>query len=207
MTKEETVKIITLITMAYPAVEKFTDETIVNMTEIWSKFFVDDPYNLVETAVQYHISTQKWVPTIAEIRQRMARLRRPDLIPPEEAWKAVIDYLYAESDLFGDMTDVFPPIIAEVIKTITVPTLKRNSGGKDKLMFMDLYEPAYNKELEMAVLPKALRTSIETAENATGGEAKRQIAYIRRVRKDKESEENERIYKKYRKFTELVGGS
>ena len=84
MTEHETIKVVTLIVMSYPSSEKFKDETsLKGMVAVWKTIFKDDNAQLVEMAVQKHISVNKWPPSIAEIREQMVNLTRPDIVPPD----------------------------------------------------------------------------------------------------------------------------
>ena len=90
MTREETIKVIGIITTAYPNFDKFRDEKhIRSMVAIWADMFSEDDAGLVALAVKEHISTSKWPPSIAEIREIMTRIAHPDIIPPDEAWEVV----------------------------------------------------------------------------------------------------------------------
>ena len=110
MTESETIKVVTIIVMSYPSSEKFKDETTLKgMVAVWKNIFKDDDAKLVEFAVQKHISVNKWPPSIAEIREQMVKLQRPDIIPPDVAWTAVSDLLYAESEFFsGNLYNILP---------------------------------------------------------------------------------------------------
>ncbi len=198
MTESETVKIIAMLYMAYPAVNKLSDEAIKDMTGIWYKFFENDSYNLVEVAVQRHISTNKWLPSIAEIREQMAKIMRPDLIPPDVAWSVVKDYIYLR-----DCYVKLPPLIAKVIETIGTSTLKEQHGGHDKQMFMDLYTPAYERELEKAKLPKALSTRIAKSDEAFGGDALKAIAQVSEAREKERKMYEETFRRHYASLEEL----
>lgn len=198
MTESETVKIIAMLYMAYPAVNKLSDEAIKDMTGIWYKFFENDSYNLVEVAVQRHISTNKWLPSIAEIREQMAKIMRPDLIPPDVAWSVVKDYIYLR-----DCYVKLPPLIAKVIETIGTSTLKEQHGGHDKQMFMDLYTPAYERELEKAKLPKALSTRLAKSDEVFGGDALKAIAQVSEAREKERKMYEETFRRHYASLEEL----
>jgi len=196
MTKTETIQIITAIKLAYPTfMEKIEDDTFTSMVEFWYKYFENDSYRLVEIALQKHISTNKWAPSIAEIREQMAKLMHPDLIPPDVAWSVVKDYIYLR-----DCYVKLPPLIAKVIETIGTSTLKEQHGGHDKQMFMDLYTPAYERELEKAKMPKALSARIAKSDEAFGGDALKAIASISEA-KEKERKRIDEIY--YRHYAGL----
>lgn len=171
MTEKETVKIITLIVMSYPAVEKLKDEnTLKGMIAVWKNIFKDDDARTVEIAVQKHIAVNKWPPSIAEVREQMAMLLHPEIIPPDIAWAAVSDLLEASNEFeHPDLYDKLPASIARVVETIGWSSLHElhkghyagNKDGMDRVAFMDLYKPVYARDMEQAMLPQALKTAMD----------------------------------------------
>lgn len=196
MTEQETIKVVTIIVMSYPSSEKFKDETTLKgMVAVWKNIFKDDDAKLVEFAVQKHISVNKWPPSIAEIREQMVKLQRPDIIPPDVAWTAVSDLLSAESEFFhGDLYRIMPEPIARVVETIGWSRLynlhcgsaRGNPDGLDRVAFMDLYKPLYQREIEKAMLPPKMRETYEKKQKELGGENLRLIEDARKRRQEKE---------------------
>lgn len=196
MTEQETIKIVTLIVMSYPSSEKFKDETsLKGMVAVWKTIFMDDDARLVEMAVQKHISTNKWPPSIAEVREQMINLTRPYIIPPDIAWAAISDLLHTK-DEFGhfDLYAELPEPVARVVETIGWSNLynlhcgrhRGNKDGMDRVAFMDLYKPAYEREREQAMLPERIRIICEKKRNKIAGESLRLIeqAHEERVKHD-----------------------
>lgn len=196
MTEQETIKVVTLIVMSYPSSEKFKDETsLKGMVAVWKTIFKDDNAQLVEMAVQKHISVNKWPPSIAEIREQMIDLVRPDIIPPDIAWSMVADVLYTETEFeHFDIDSVFPEPIARVVKTIGWHNLynlhcgsaRGNKDGMDRVAFMDLFKPAYEREREQAMLPERIRNVCERKRQEVGGENLKLIEEAHRKRLEKE---------------------
>ena len=200
MTESETIKVVTIIVMSYPSSEKFKDETTLKgMVAVWKNIFKDDDAKLVEFAVQKHISVNKWPPSIAEIREQMVKLQRPDIIPPDVAWTAVSDLLYAESEFFsGNLYNILPEQIARVVETIGWSRLynlhcgsaRGNPDGLDRVAFMDLYKPLYQREIEKAMLPPKMRETFEKKQKELGGENLQLIEDARKRRRDTEAHYN-----------------
>lgn len=196
MTEQETIKVVTIIVMSYPSSEKFKDETTLKgMVAVWKNIFKDDDAHLVEFAVQKHISVNKWPPSIAEIREQMVELQRPDIIPPDVAWTAVSDLLYAESEFFhGDLYSILPEQIARVVETIGWTKLynlhcgsaRGNHDGLDRVAFMDLYKPLYQREIEKAMLPPKMREAFEKKQKELGGKNLQLIDEARNRRQEKD---------------------
>lgn len=196
MTEQETIKVVTLIVMSYPSSEKFKDETsLKGMVAVWKTIFKDDNAQLVEMAVQKHISVNKWPPSIAEIREQMIELTRPDIIPPDIAWSMVADVLHTETE-YGhfNIHSTFPKPIARVVETIGWHNLynlhcgsaRGNKDGMDRVAFMDLYKPAYEREREQAMLPERIRNVCERKRQEVGGENLKMITDARQKRLEKE---------------------
>lgn len=181
MTEPETIKIVTLIVMSYPSSDKFKDETsLKGMVAVWKTIFKDDNAQLVEMAVQKHISVNKWPPSIAEIREQMINITRPDIIPPDIAWTAVKDLLRSKGEYEDfDLYSVLPDSIARVVETIGWSKLYtlhcnrygRNADGMDRIAFMELYKPAYERVREQAMLPQKIKNVCEKKWQKIGRES------------------------------------
>ena len=165
MKKAELLDIVTVIVMSYP--NHFKEESIPGMVTAWYALFKDDDKTAVELAVMKHIASNKWPPSIAEIRGAMAEMLHPELIPPDVAWTAVADVMHGV-DQWGYGRPTFPPLIERVVETIGWGHLKElsrgsyagNKDGLDRVAFMDLYKPAYERALQAATLPAALSATI-----------------------------------------------
>jgi hypothetical protein len=53
---------------------------------LWCKMLADVPYQTAEQALLYVLSTAKFFPTIAEIREAVVKITTPELPAPMEAW-------------------------------------------------------------------------------------------------------------------------
>ena len=165
MNKADLLDIVTVIVMSYP--DRFKEESIPGIVAAWYAFFKDDDKTAVELAVTKHIASNKWPPSIAEIRGAMAEILHPELIPPDVAWTAVADVMYGVG-AWGYNRPTFPPLIERVVETIGWGHLKELSRGSyagqkdglDRMAFIDLYKPAYERALQAATLPAALSATI-----------------------------------------------
>ena len=64
MTKQEALKLVAILEMAYPR-----QELRENTVEVYAQFLQDLDYKLASQVVQNHIRNERWFPTIAEIRE------------------------------------------------------------------------------------------------------------------------------------------
>lgn len=173
MTKKQTIELFAIFVAAYPNFDKFKDEDqVAGMVNVWANIFADDDAAIVGMAAKKHIATNKWPPSIAEIRDIMADITHPDLVPPDLAWSAVADLLYAHHS-YGprDLYAALPPLVARVVESISWHTLYElhrgsyagNRDGLDRVAFMDLYKPAYDRARAEACCPASLNANIQNA--------------------------------------------
>lgn len=192
MTQKETIKLIGIITMAYPNFDKFKDENhIRSMVAVWADIFSEDNAGLVGLAVKQHISTSKWPPSIAEIRELMTRIQHPDIIPPDEAWAVVAKYLSVAGEYcHRDYHRELPAAIAETIDAIGYGQLyamhvayargSASKAGLDRVAFLQAYEEKVERQRKQAMLPPALRERIEAVSAAQSDGSRRLIEGVNR---------------------------
>ena len=215
MTKKETISLFGILIAAYPNFDKFKDDTQVEgMVNMWASLFADDDSKIVGLAVKKHIMTSKWPPSIAEIREIMVDITHPDLIPPDQAWAAVSDLLYAVGEYNnGDAHRNLPPLIAQTVDAIGWHTLYQlyrgsyggNKDGMDRVAFMDLYRPAYERARQDACCSTSLLGTINTVKQqlTTGGVA--QLAAARTRREEKELEYDRLLHRHHERLLEDLG--
>ncbi len=173
MTKKQTIEMFTVLVAAYPNFDKFKDEEqVACMVNVWANIFADDAAAIVGMAAKKHIATSKWPPSIAEIRDIMTDITHPDIITPDLAWAAVSDLLCSVKDCWGcNFAALLPPLVARIVETIGWHTLRElhrgsyanNRDGMDRVAFMDLYKPAYERARAEAACPASLRRGINAA--------------------------------------------
>lgn len=71
MNRDEITKLLELAVAAYPNTKAFTDPKAT--VSIWEMAFADEPAEKVYKAMRFHINTQRFFPTIADIRKVMVR--------------------------------------------------------------------------------------------------------------------------------------
>lgn len=212
MTKKDTIGLFGILIAAYPNFDKFKDdEQIESMVNMWATMFADDDSTIVGLAVKKHIMTSKWPPSIAEIRELMADITHPDLIPPDQAWTVVSDLLtiYGEHSA-TNFELVAPPLIASVLKSIGWHTLWQlhrgsyggNKDGMDRVAFMDLYRPAYERARQAACCSPSLNKAIESTSRQLSAGALAQVERIHQRRLQQEKEWDDLIYNRTQRLIE-----
>lgn len=199
MTRNEVAALIKVIVTAYPNFDKFKSEkAIKEMVDIWTVLFADDDGALVGIAVKKHISISKWPPAIAQIREIMADLTNPDLIPPEDAWAAVSQLLYTEGEYcHTDIHNILPQAIADTVDEIGYSNLYAlhvastrgytNKAGLDRIAFIQSYDSKVQRARERAMLSPTLQTHIDQviASHSTG--ERKMLECVRARYEDKKS--------------------
>lgn len=204
MTRSDAAKLMGIIVLAYPNYDKFKDEKQVKATvDLWATMFSEDDAGIVGLAVKKHIATNKWPPSVAELRELMLEMTAPDLIAPDQAWLAVSDFIKLHGEhLYVEERDCLPPLIARAVESIGYHNLyEMNCGscrgskpGMARTAFMNLYEQLYERERNRAMTPGYVTQQIDiTAGRLSTGERAR-IEDIHQRRLEKEQRDHELWY-------------
>lgn len=172
MTKADAARLVAIVVTAYPNYDKFRDEQAVTATvNLWASMFTADDGRIVALALNKHIATSKWPPSVAELREIMLEIQRPDLIPPDKAWAAVSDLLHTAGEYnHGDLQSQLPPLVARAVETIGWGNLWEMHrsycvGGKpgmDRVAFVQQYGPMYEREKQRAMTPEGITAQIDS---------------------------------------------
>ncbi len=81
MKRNEAARLLTVIAAAYPNFEPDDDKV-----RIWAEMMADLEYETAATALQRHIATSRFAPTIAEIREQAVAAVTSSEITSAEAW-------------------------------------------------------------------------------------------------------------------------
>ena len=86
MTKADAARLVAIVVTAYPNFDKFKDAKAIEATvNLWAMMFEQDESGIVALAVKKHIATNKWPPSVAEIREIMLEIQHPELIEPDNS--------------------------------------------------------------------------------------------------------------------------
>ena len=171
MNKADAARLVAIVVTAYPNYDKFRDEQAVTATvNLWASMFAAGGGRIVALALNKHIATSKWPPSVAELREIMLEIQRPDLIPPDKAWAAVSDLLHTVGEYnHGDLQHQLPPLVARAVETIGWGNLWEMHrsycvGGKpgmDRVAFVQQYGPMYEREKQRAMTPEGITAQID----------------------------------------------
>lgn len=134
--------------------------------ELWYEMLKDLPYNMASQAIQHWIATEKWSPTIAEIRKTTASINFsiPDW---SEAWERVTRVIrkYGTWDYESAMKEL-DDLTATCVKRISYHRLCTTENiAVERATFRDIYEREKERRMTTAQLPERLRAITEQTLN------------------------------------------
>lgn len=162
MDKTETAKLLMLIRSSYP---KQADVlTNPEVAEVWYNALKDIDYEVAKLAVTKWLMTEKWMPTIADIRESCASIQSEDVMDWSEAWSIVNRAVrligpYREEEAMSRFDDV----TRETVQRIRYMTLCEMESSERDIMrahFRDIYNQIAARHKEQAQLPTRLKEMI-----------------------------------------------
>ena len=118
MTREETIKILSVLRGAYPAFYRdITKQEAESTIALWESMFDEEPYELVGAAVKAFISgdAKGFPPAIGQIKERIRLITTPEEMTEQEAWtyvsKALRNSTYGSEEEFAKL----PPEVQAVV--------------------------------------------------------------------------------------------
>lgn len=131
--------------------------------QLWFLQLQDIPYNVAEVTLNKWVATQKWPPTIADIREQEAAIKSGVVNDWGEAWektqKAIRMYgAYNAEDALNSLDD----ITRTTVKRLGYSHLCMSENqSADRANFRIIYEQVAQREKERAQIPAALLSTIE----------------------------------------------
>ena len=118
MTREDTIKILSVLRGAYPAFYRdITKQEAESTIALWESMFDDEPYELVGAAVKAFITgdSKGYPPAIGQIKERIRLITSPEDMTEQEAWsyvsKALRNATYGSEEEFAKL----PPDVQAVV--------------------------------------------------------------------------------------------
>lgn len=130
---------------------------------LWEKSLGDIPYHVAEKALIKVLSTSKFFPTIAEIREAAAQITQPRTMDAMEAWGLIVDAIrkfgyYRE----GDAIRWLPEDVGAMVKRFTWRDLCLSESPETlRAQFRMAWETQSKRNAEMRAIPAEIRMMIE----------------------------------------------
>lgn len=167
MTREETIKILAILQVAYPiSFSKLEKSEKKQMVALWHDMFSDYSYQEVDSAVRAYIATNEnnYAPSVGKIRSMIVMMTQPEtgFMTAQEAsallLRAISDSGYHADEQFKKLPEIIqrvvrdPQILKEwsQIEPETVQTVIMSN-------FQRSYQVALRQEMDNAKLPEDLK--------------------------------------------------
>lgn len=162
--------------------------------ELWFRQLQDIPYEAAEAILSKWVSTSKWSPSIADIREGMASIAYGGQTPDwGEGWNQAMEAIrkYGSYDEPSALASL-PPLTRETVRRLGYRSLCWSENQvADRANFRQVYETLAKRESEQRKIPLPVRekiaaltsgfgASMESTELAMTDDTKKQAA-IRRM--------------------------
>lgn len=161
MDKIEFTKFAMVLKTAYPKDNLLPSKESMS---IWYQMLMDIPYDIAEVALRRWISTNKWAPSIADIREYSTAINEGETPSWGEAWQTVLRAV----SKYGYMNEQralnsLQPLARRATEMIGFQTICTSENiAMERANFRKCYEAIAEREKEDAQLPKALLDTIKT---------------------------------------------
>lgn len=131
--------------------------------ELWFRQLQDIPFPVAEAALNKWVATNKWSPSIAEIRELAAEIKNGKLPDWGEAWeetcKAIKRFgFYRPKEALGSLS----PLTRKTVERLGFTNLCLSENPTaDRANFRQCYETVAKQEQENNVLPLPLQETIK----------------------------------------------
>ena len=164
MTREEIVAVLALLQANYSgALKGMTRQDAEGKINIWTMMFADVDKESMNIAIKKMIATNKYFPTIAEVREALSEINSIRVIDAGEAWGEVIsairNYGWSnESEAMENMSET----TRNVVKRMGWLNLCNSENiVTDRAHFLKIYEYEEKRQKEKNALPFDVLQSIE----------------------------------------------
>lgn len=167
MTREDTIKILSVLRGAYPAFYRdITKQEAESTIALWESMFDEEPYELVGAAVKAFISgdAKGFPPAIGQIKERIRQITQPEDMTEQEAWslvsKALRNSTYGSEEEFEKLPPVLQAVVhdpgqlrqwamspAEDVETVIASNFMRSFKAKQKVSKEYMALPTSVKQL------------------------------------------------------------
>lgn len=138
MSPLEIKKLVAVLVAAYPTT-KATAETV----GIYERMLADLGYPSANAAVEQLLATSKWMPTVAEIRDRVVSLQTGEIRAGGEAWGSVLKAIARSGRNRTPGVDFHfaDPVVLEAVRALGwVNLCDSENATADRARFVELYD-------------------------------------------------------------------
>jgi hypothetical protein len=160
MNRKEIINLLGIATANFPNLQQ---KEMKPTAVLWEKALSDIPYEVAENALISVLSTSKFFPTIADIREAVANLTQDRTLDAMEAWGLIIEAIRK----FGyyrqkEAMEFLPGDVAEMVKQFTWHDLCLSEEPEIlRAQFRKAWEIRSKRKSELKALPTNIRALIE----------------------------------------------
>lgn len=135
--------------------------------ELWYKQLSDIPYHIAEMSLNKWVATNKWSPSIADIREMTVTIKSGEKPQWSDGWEEVLRAIrcygsYRETEALESMTELTQQVVRRLgFKNICMS----ENIMADRANFRMIYEQIADREHNTKRLPVNLLTMIEAVQN------------------------------------------
>lgn len=162
MTKKEFAIFASAMRTYYPKESLLPNEQAMRL---WFNQLSDIPYNVAEVALEKWVSSNRWSPSIADIRELAAGLTTGDSKDWGDAWQEVLAAIskfgsYREDEALESLDDVTRRTVRQLgFRNICMS----EEIQVDRANFRDIYNILMKRELQKIQLPPKLKAIIDNS--------------------------------------------
>ena len=180
MTREDTIKILSVLRGAYPAFYRdITKQEAESTIALWESMFEEEPYELVGAAVKAFISGdgKGFPPAIGQIKERIRQITQPVEMTEQEAWsyvsKALRNATYGSEEEFAKLPPEIQAVVhdpgqlrqwamspAEDVETVIASNFMRSYRAKQKVSREYMALPTSVKQMMLSAGYKSDPTAV-----------------------------------------------
>lgn len=167
MTKKEFAQIVLAIQTYFPKENLFQTEASITL---WYNALQDIEYNVMSTALQKWVATNKWSPSISELRDCCLTVSYGELPDWGEAYESVMRAIrnfgyQRETEALASLDDLTRNVVKRLgYKTLCMSNIENQKT--DRANFRMLYEEIAKREREQMQIPVKIRDTIEQTKQA-----------------------------------------
>lgn len=159
MNKKEFALFASALRTYYPKEKLLPNEQAI---ELWFNQLQDIPYNVAEVTLNKWVATNKWSPSIADIREQATALTQGEAKEWGDAWQEVLKAIsYYGSYREDDALASFDPTTRQVVKRLGFRNLCFSEEIQvERANFRMIYEQQLERDKQNAQLPPRLKALI-----------------------------------------------
>jgi hypothetical protein len=160
MTRDETKTVLAMMATVYPKnlLPEVTDLTV----NVWFQLLQDIPFKAVSAAVAAWLATNRYPPTIADLREIIVRKETANDLTPDQAWSkltvAIRKYGHTQTDMAAGY-------LGDLWQTIKVDWpyycgMLESEMPNEKARFIRMYTAKAKRDKEQLQIPTAIRKAL-----------------------------------------------